>query len=126
MTFNRSKTSRREPPERWQREDSAPRLRDTYAHLRTLRLELTEFREGQQIAGTRRTLHIIVERASTHFEVSCGDPKCTGGGHDISAAILRALRDRCVTTQGDNYCGGYVLDRGCGRELHFTAIASFA
>ncbi len=125
MTFNRSRTSRREPPERWQREDDAPRLRVSFENLQALRLELTEWRDGQQIAGTRRIRHIIVDRASTHFEVPCGDPKCTGGGHDISSDILRGLRQGAQSTEGEHFCSGYVADRDCGRQLHFTAVASF-
>ena len=125
MNFNRSKSRRREPPERWQRENDAPRLAATFTTLQKLRLDLTESRDGQRIAGTQRTLHIIVERASTHFEVPCGDPRCADGGHDISYEVMRGLSAGQELCQGEHWCAGYVADRSCGRQLHFSAVAKY-
>lgn len=126
MTYHRSQIPTNARSERWKREDEAPRLRDEAPHLMALRLNLEERRDNNAIAGTRHSLHVVVGRASTLFEVPCGDPKCEDGGHDISASVLQGLFTRESRIEGSSECRGYVGDHACNRTLHYEALASYS
>ncbi len=105
------------------REDGAPRLRDQVPGLVSLELGL-EDRAGAsgRIQYIRR---IMVDHAPALFLVPCGDPKCAGREHDLTADVLRALRSSEASFHGEDACKGSEAPGGCGRVLHFEAVASY-
>ncbi|RLB45180.1 MAG: hypothetical protein DRI90_28735 [Deltaproteobacteria bacterium] len=68
--------------ERRSRENDAPRLRDRIPQLQSLRLELSEYRQGGTSPMGRHTRHIVVERAPALFIIPCGDHNCDDGGYN--------------------------------------------
>jgi len=123
MNWKDPGSSRRE---RWDRENAAPRLKDLVPSLTSLKLSLVEQRATRDIGGTRRTQHVIVDTASTRFEVPCGETGCTGGGHDLTSTASSQLRQRQRTFGGTSACHGYVKDRPCDRQLAYAFVAEYA
>lgn len=111
--------------DRWKREDGAPRLKDEAPDLGKLRVELEELSESRAIAGTRRVRHFMVEHAAARFEIPCGEEKCEGGGHDLTAEMLNHLREHHVDFSGTSSCRGNVRDRACERTLKYVANAEY-
>ena len=111
--------------ERWDRENAAPRLKELVPGLKSLKLSLVEQRATRDIGGTRRTQHVIVETASTRFEVACGESGCTGGGHDLTSTASAQLRQRQRTFGGTSTSQGYVKDRPCDRQLEYSFVAEY-
>jgi hypothetical protein len=123
--------SRRDPEaarrfaERRKREDDAPRLSEEVPRLESLKLEVEERRpEGAapEIAHIRR---IIVERAPALFDLSCGDTACTDGGHDVTHAVMRALRAGQENFEGEDVCHGHVRSAPCRRILRYVGNATY-
>jgi hypothetical protein len=108
--------------DRRRREEDAPRLCDEIPDLVSLRLEIEE-RSG--VTMIKHVRHVVVDRAPSLFVVPCGDPRCTGGGHDITAALMRALRARQTAARGDDECDGSTGASPCGRAMHFEALARY-
>jgi hypothetical protein len=111
--------------DRWKREDEAPRLREEVPNLDALRMELEELQEDRPIAGTRRVRHFVVAHAAARFEIPCGEEKCEGGGHDLTAEILGRLRAREGEFEGSSNCRGTVRERLCDRTLSYQASAKY-
>jgi len=111
--------------ERWDRENAAPRLKELVPNLKSLRWSLVEQRAGRDLGGTRRTQHVIVDKASARFEVPCGESGCTGGGHDVSNATCSQLRQQQHAFGGTSDCQGYVKDRPCDRRLEYSFVAEY-
>ena len=111
--------------ERWEREDRAPRLAQEVPGLASLRLELVESFNGRKISDSAQIRHIVVASAAALFEYPCSDPRCDGGGHDVSRDVLGGVRAFKQNFVGSDRCSGYVGDRPCGRVLQFTAHAEF-
>ena len=111
--------------ERRRREDAAPRLRDTVPRLRACRIDFEETRADVTSASVAHTRRLVVERAPALFIIPCSDPSCKDGGHDISANLLRGLRDGAAQIRGEDTCHGYVGGASCGRILKFTAFADY-
>lgn len=110
--------------ERRQREDQAPRLHEQVPDLTSLRLEIAE----QSDVGRTQPSHIrrvVVDSAPALFLVCCGDPRCVDGEHDLTSAVMRALREHQTTFQGNDACGGSVGSSACARALHFDAVAEY-
>src|ERR1700681_2362044 len=82
--------------ERRRREDDAPRLSEQVPAVAALRLEVEE-RSGP--VCTKHVRHLVVDRAAALFVLPCGDPHCCGE-HDITPAVMRALRAREATFSG--------------------------
>jgi hypothetical protein len=112
--------------ERWDRENAAPRLKELVPNLKSLRLSLVEHRAGRELGGTRRTQHVVVDTASTRFEVPCGESGCTGGGHDLTSSASAQLRQQQRTFSGSSDCQGYVKDRPCDRRLEYSFVAEYS
>jgi hypothetical protein len=59
------------------------------------------------------------------FLVPCGDPRCTGDEHDLTAAVMRALHGRETSFRGQDDCTGSVGPSACPRVLRFEAAATY-
>jgi hypothetical protein len=108
--------------ERRQREDEAPKLRSQVPTLSSLKLDVEE-RSG--IGGTKHTRRLLVDRAPALFLVQCGDPRCIDGEHDLTMAIMHALRDRQTSFTGHDECRGTIGSSPCQRVLHFDGTAEY-
>lgn len=111
--------------ERRRREDEAPRLLATVPNLDSLKLQLQEAKGDVSVAETGHIRHVVVAHAPLLFEMPCRDSACKDGGHDITAAITRALRAGETHFQGEHACTGYVGDSPCQRVLRYTATATY-
>ena len=110
--------------ERWDREDSAPRLRDEVPNLTRLTLELTE--SSGTVGGLMRHVrHVQVQTAAAHFEVPCANADCEMGGHDLTRAIMGGLRSGKTTIEGSSSCPGAHGTVACNRVLTFVANAEY-
>jgi hypothetical protein len=109
--------------ERRSREDGAPRLTELVPSLAKLQLDV-EDRSGV-IGGTRYTRRIVVDSAPALFLVPCGDPRCTGDEHDLTANVMQALRSQETSFRGEDACGGSVGPGACSRVLEFHAVAAY-
>jgi len=111
--------------ERRRREDDAPRLSASIPALETLRLELQERRSGISTTEAAHIKHVVVASAPALFLLPCQDPQCKDGGHDVTTAILRALRQALVRFEGEDACQGVVGSAVCQRVLCYVAIAEY-
>jgi hypothetical protein len=111
--------------ERRRLEDEAPRLSTEIPALDTLKMEIEERTAGSVVAAPTHIRHIIVGRAPALFMIPCGDPRCRDGGHDVTHTVMRALRSKETRFEGQDTCAGSLGSGQCGRELRFTAIATY-
>lgn len=106
------------------REDAAPRLCEEAPNLQSLRLTFSQ----QQADGAPPTKGyirpIVVATAPAHFEVRCLEPTCSGR-HDLTEAILHALRRRVRSFEGVDACRGATEDAACDRTLTYAGEASY-
>jgi len=112
--------------ERRRREDEAPRLSAELPRLQNLSLEIEERSEGGPVAEPTYVRRIVVQHAPALFVLLCGDARCKDGGHDITAAVMRALRAGETRFEGQDVCTGSVGTGRCPRLLHFVGIATYA
>lgn len=113
--------------DRWEREDAAPRLKELVPELESLRMSLVENRSGYPISGTRRVQHVMVDTASTRFEVPCGESSCQGGGHDLTPVVAPRLRSRRLEFSGSSECTGAIGGgHGCSRHLAYSFEAKYS
>ena len=110
---HRSREASQRFAERRKREDDAPRLKAVVPELEALALEVNEHRGASAIGGSKHLRRVVVEHAPALFVLSCGDPSCKDGGHDITAEVLRHLRQH--ETDFSNRRRVFRLDRD--REL---------
>ncbi len=110
--------------ERRRREDEAPRLSDQIPDLVSLELRV-EDNAGMIGASPVHIRRIVIDRAPALFLLSCQDPRCADGEHDMTTSIMRALRARETAFQGEDECSGSVGLGNCSRVLHFNAIAEY-
>lgn len=108
--------------ERRRREDDAPRLCAQVPHLVSLRLEIEE-RSG--ITSTKHVRRVLIDRAPALFLVPCTDARCADGEHDLTTTVMRALRARETTFEGQDECNGSLGLSTCARVLHFDALAEY-
>src|SRR5687767_10118781 len=82
--------------ERLQRENEAPRLAALIPALETLQFTVEE-RRGTWPSATpegSHVRHVVVATAPALFAITCHDPECRDGGHDVTTLVMRALRAR--------------------------------
>lgn len=111
--------------ERRRREDEAPRLIATVPNLLSLKLQLQESKGDVSVAETGHIRHVVVAHAPLLFEMPCRDNACKDGGHDITSAIARALKNGEKQFEGEHSCTGYVGDGPCQRVLRYVATATY-
>jgi hypothetical protein len=112
--------------ERRKREDESPRLTAEVPRLRTLALEIEEKIEGGSLAEPTHIRRVVVQHAPALFVLPCGDSRCRDGGHDVTHAVLRALRAGETRFDGEDACAGSIGTGRCLRILHYVAIATYA
>jgi len=111
--------------ERREREDAAPRLRDESPMLESLELHIRHEHEGRRCPDSTYVRHISVMTGPALFWVPCSDARCVHGGHDITGAVMRALRAHQTEFEGKDRCMGDVGNVGCQRSLVYSARASY-
>jgi hypothetical protein len=109
--------------ERRRREDEAPRLSDQVPNLKSLRFEI-EDRCG--VGAATYTRPMLIDRAPALFLIQCCDPRCIDGEHDLTTAVMQALRRGETSFEGEDACRGSVGPSACSRVLHFGAKAEYA
>jgi hypothetical protein len=107
--------------ERRQREEEASRLSNEVPGLVTLQLDIEERTAIFTVKYTRR---VVVGRAPALFLVPCGDSRCVDE-HDLTTAVMRALRAGQTSFQGSDECRGTVGTSVCTRVVHFDAVAQY-
>jgi len=112
--------------ERRKREDEAPRLAAEVPRLQTLALEIEEKSEGGFVPEPTHVRRVVVQHAPALFVLPCGDARCKDGGHDVTYAIMRALRAGETRFEGQDVCAGSIGTAQCVRVLHFVGIATYA
>jgi hypothetical protein len=111
--------------ERRRREDEAPRLKNEVPKLETLRLDISERQNGNVVPESTHIRRVQVEHAPALFVMPCHDRECKEGGHDVTEAILRALRGDQDRFEGTHICRGRVGDNECGRSLQYIGVATY-
>jgi hypothetical protein len=124
MNYRRHGAAAARFAERRRREDDAPRLSQQVPNLVSLRLEIEE-RTGVTETQPRHIRRLVIDRAPALFLVPCGDPRCTDGEHDLTTAVMRALRANETAFGGTDECTGTVGTSACTRVLHFDAVAEY-
>ena len=122
MPYRRGREAAERFAERRRREDQAPRLSSQVPDLASLELEIEEV---SGVAGTTHTRRIVVDRAPALFVLPCGDPKCEGGGHDLTSTVMQALRARASSFRGSDACMGALGPSPCARVVRFEATAKY-
>jgi hypothetical protein len=124
MNYRRHGAAAARFAERRRREDDAPRLSQQVPNLASLRLEIEE-RTGVTETQPKHIRRFVIDRAPALFLVPCGDPRCTDGEHDLTTAVMRALRASETSFGGNDECMGTIGTSPCGRVLHFEAVAEY-
>jgi hypothetical protein len=126
MRFNRKFNAAAERfNERRRREDEAPRLSKEIPELDSLEFSVEEMSGGVVDPQQRYVRKIVVEHAPALFLVPCGDPRCTDGGHDVTLAVMRALRGRQTEFEGTDDCPGTLGSANCRRVVRYHATAEY-
>ena len=113
--------------ERRQRENEAPRLSAVIPNLESLRLAVEE-RRGTWPSATpdgSHIRHVVVPTAPALFLITCHDPECRDGGHDVTTLVMRALRAGEQHFEGTARCYGHVGSADCQRVIHFVGTATY-
>jgi hypothetical protein len=111
---------------RREREDAAPRLTAEVPGLVKLQLKFTNDGEGHAGTTPSYVRHVVVANAAALFLVPCGNAHCTDGGHDITHAVMRALKDRKTEFEGEDTCNGVVgSNQSCNAVLRFDGTAEY-
>ncbi len=113
--------------ERRQREQESPRLAVLIPALESLKLTVEE-RRGTWPSATpegSHVRHVVVPTAPALFVITCHDPECREGGHDVTTLVMRALRAREPRFEGKNQCYGHVGSADCQRTIRFVGTAAY-
>jgi len=106
------------------REDAAPALHDQAPDLETLRLSFDERRPGGAATALPYARPVVVSSARAHFEVRCMEPRCDGR-HDLTAVILKVLREHRTLATEEHACSGVINNAACDRTLIVTCEATY-
>jgi hypothetical protein len=113
--------------ERREREEGAPRLLALIPGLKSLELDIQERRgtwpeptpEGSYVR------HVVVSSAPAVFFVTCHDPLCRDGGHELTSLVMRALRSRQPRFETGEPCPGHVGTADCQRTIRVVGKVSY-
>lgn len=111
--------------ERRKREDESLRLQREVPNLCELSLDLEERTGDATIVAARHKRHIPVSNAPALFEIQCTDNHCKDGGHDLTWSIMKALKARVESMNGEDACTGQLGSSTCRRVLHYTLRAKY-
>jgi hypothetical protein len=112
--------------ERVERETDVPRLLSQTPDLRSLYIEISESNRQDSMPSVPYIKRFVLESALALFWVPCGDPRCDGGGHDITHEVLAGLKSKQLRIEGEDFCNGDVGTGMCSRKVKFAAIATYA
>src|SRR5262249_44839803 len=118
MILRNNQDAKQRSLDRRKREDDAARLNDEVRRLGSLDIEVDD-------GGSRYIKRIVVERAPALFEFPCPEETCENGGHDITRALMEALRASATRLEGEDPCRGAVPSGPCGRIMKFVAQATY-
>ncbi len=110
---------------RRQREHDAARLHDSVPTLAALRLDIAET-HGLTNASAKYARIITVETSPALFALSCADPSCRDGGHDLTGYVLRGLHEGKSHFEVNHRCYGTVGASECGRNMHVVVTATYS
>ncbi len=126
VRFRQSEAARRFA-ERRERENAAPRLHAEVPSLTALDLTVKEQRSDAPAEETTHVRRVVITSAPALFEIPCGDGDCEGGGHEVTASILRALRAGRTSFDVEDACHGSVAGgQPCRRVLKIAAVAKYS
>jgi hypothetical protein len=114
--------------ERREREDNAPRLATMIPDLESLKLSIEE-RQGSSPGVNpegSHVRHVLVPTAPALFLITCHDPECREGGHDVTTLVMRALRAREPRFEAADQCYGAIGSANCQRVIRFVGTATYA
>jgi len=123
--MRRNPEAQRRVAERRRRENEAERLREVVPELRSLSLIVEESCVKGVADAVTHIRRVVIARAPALFDLPCCDRHCTGGGHDITAHVMRALREGRTRFEGSDRCGGTLKTGECTRELRYVGEASY-
>lgn len=111
--------------ERRKREDDAPRLKSRVPRIESLNISISE--SGGEVGDLDVSYirRVVVDRAPALFDLPCSDPRCSGGGHDVTGSFLKALRHAQTSFVGSHRCSGTVKEDECPLALRFEATATY-
>ena len=110
--------------EQLRRERAAPRLCQEAPALVSLRLTFEDLRSPNAHGNVMYAKPIVVATAPAYFDVRCAEPRCDGR-HDLTEAILSALRARLTSSSGQSACTGWTGDVACDRALKYDCVATY-
>jgi hypothetical protein len=111
--------------ERRRAEDAAERLITCVPRLATLEIAFAERREHGAAGYPDYVRRVVVERAPALFWLRCAEERCKDGGHDVTSALMMALRKGLSRVEGEHTCDGTVGMGSCGRVLRFVSTATW-
>lgn len=111
--------------ERLERETDVKPLLSETPELRSLFIEIAESNRQDTMPSVPYIRRFVLDSALALFWVPCGDPRCEGGGHDITLDVLAGLRARRERVEGEDFCNGEVGGALCSRKVKFAAIATY-
>ncbi len=123
--MRRNPEAQRRAAERRRRENDAERLREVVPELRSLSLVIEESCVNGVADAVTHIRRIVIERAPALFDLPCCDRHCKDGGHDITAHVMRALRQGRTRFEGADSCGGTLKVGECTRELRYMGEATY-
>jgi hypothetical protein len=108
--------------ERRRRENEAPKLHGQVPGLTSLDITIEERAGG---GGTKHIRRFVIDSAPALFLVPCGDPRCTEGDHDLTWAVMRALRAHQTSFHGSDGCTGAIGSSSCLRVVYYDGTAEY-
>lgn len=69
---------------------------------------------------------IVVSTAPALFFITCHDPQCRDGGHDLTAVVMRALRARQPRFESVDRCQGRIGSADCQRAIRVVGTAEYS
>jgi hypothetical protein len=122
---SRAREAQQRFADRRKREDDSPRLSEELPNLAALKLTVEERRPTAVTAESKYVRHVIVDRAPALFDIPCGDPSCSGGGHDVTQQLMRQLRANTAEVMVEHECQGGVGTSHCGRILRVIGTPTY-
>lgn len=107
------------------REDEAGRLLDKVPALTSLSLAMQEAPFDNRANDTRYTRRVVLEHASSLFEVRCSDAHCDEGVYDLTRELVAALAAGSTHVEGECACSGTRPTGPCDRVLRYVATATY-
>jgi hypothetical protein len=104
------------------RENDAPRLATMVPDLTELEIAIVE---QSGVASSSYRKRMVVATAPALFIITCGEPRCDDGGHDITYDVLRALRERRTDQHGEHECRGQIAAGNCRRRIEYDVRAVY-